>query len=495
MEEDILSLMEALTIQASDADPDPVAATSVGVAPAIQTLPLEDALSTACHGVNLGQKTEHQEETRDRFNFSPCLSATDPGLCTNVALEVSPGTHDGGNVGKKRSRKRRNKMKRKVYLSWPVTLETRESSTRQASVMEASFRKEPRRKGEKEKAVVPAQLWPKPASTWLPEASPVQPSLEEISVAARKKRKAQKRRHCRKRAKKNQKIESSPWPVTVQAWASFVNPELVQTSFTDFSPAAAAATAAGIEDDMSVFSLSKGTQTNIPGSPAPLLQAFWEEVAPDVNAKRKIKKKKHKGWQGKKDNALDHTWPLEIQAWAPFQAAAAPVQALSEDMSLQRECWPPLKSEKERECFLPWSEGTEEGSFSAIAPLQISLKEVPAMTFGQSKTEEAKRRPDTREEQFQGSEVLALESYQSWGNAEQYQGHQDKDDWDYSILDMLTQAECYCGDPFSEEGDKAPPVTGSDAYTSISEAETDRQEAEEDKGTFQTLCMGKWGGF
>ncbi|KAL6088866.1 hypothetical protein STEG23_003967 [Scotinomys teguina] len=488
MEEDILALMEALTTQASDTDPDPVDAASAGVAPPVQTLPLEDALSSACHGVNLEQKIAHQketEETREIFSFSPCLSASsDPDICTDVALEVSPDTNAGGNRGKKSSRKRRNKMKRKVYHPWPMTLETRESSASQASVIEAlSSKEQRRRKGEKEKPVALTQLWQKPASTLLPEASPVQPSLEGFSAAARKKGKAQNGQHCRKTAK-NQKAESSPWPLTVQAWASFANPELVQTSFTEFLPVANY----GIEDEVSFFNFSNGTQTDTLGSPAPLLQAFWEEVATDMNTKRKIKEEKHKGWQGTTDNALDHTWSPEIQAWVPLQAAAAaPVQAVYEDMSLQWECWPPLESEKERK-------GTEEGSFSAISPLQISLKEVPVMKFGQSETDEARRSPHTGEEQLQGSEMLALESYQCWGNVEQYQGDQNEDDWDYSILDLLTQAECYCGDHFSEEG-KAPPVTGSDAYTSISEAVTGRQEAEENKATFQTLWMGKWGGF
>lgn len=500
MEEDILTLMEALTTQASDTDSDPVAAGSVEVAPPIQTLPLEDALSTACHGVNLEQKNAHQkktEDTREMFSFSPCLSAEVPGPCTNVAPEVPSDTNGGANGGKKSSRKRRNRKKSmEVYLPWPVTLETRASSTSifccHASGMGALSSKEQGTRGGKEKTVVCAQFWQEPAGTLLPEASPVQPSLEAITVVDRKERKAQKRLYCKKRAKKNQKFESSPWPVTVQAWASFVRPELVQTRFQEPLPAAKY----GIKNNVSVLTLSKGTQADILGSPAPLGQASWEEVSPYGNTMKKIENK-NKGWQGKQDNGLDHSWPPEMQAWVPFQAAAAaPVQMPSEDKSLQWECWPPLESEKEKNSFIPWSEGTGEGSFfSATAPLQISLKEAPAMTTGQSETDKAKRNPETGEEQLQGSEVLALESYQSWGNAEKYQGNQDGDDWEYSILNLPPQADCYYKDPFLEEGGKAPTLAGSDAYTCISEADTGRQEAEENKITFQTLWMGKWGGF
>lgn len=82
MEEDILTLMEALTTQAIDTDPDPAAAASVAVGPPIQSFSLEEALSTACHGVNLGQKTAHPkktEETREMFGVCPCLSTAVPG--------------------------------------------------------------------------------------------------------------------------------------------------------------------------------------------------------------------------------------------------------------------------------------------------------------------------------------------------------------------------------------------------------------------------------
>lgn len=502
MDEDILTLMEALTTQANDTDPDPGVAASAGVALPIHTPPPEDALSTTYHEVKLEQKSIHKkmaEETREMFRFSSCLSADVPHPCTEVAPGASSRTNGGGNGEKKSSRKRRNRKKCQVFLSWPVTLQIQASSTNpfpcQASAMGAFFsNKEQRRKKEKEKTVLFAHFWQDSAGILLPEASPVQPSLEGISVEAKKERNAQKRHYCKRKAKKNQ-IKSSPWPVTVQAWASFVSPDPLETGFTESLLAADDE----IKDDVSVLSLSKGTQVNTPGSPAPLAQASWEEMAPDANAKRMIKKKKkHEGWQGKEDNAPDHTWPLEIQAWAPFQAAAAaddPVQTLREDMPLQWECWPLLKSEKQSKSFDPWSEGTEEGSVSGIAPLQISLKDSPAVESRQSKTAKAKRNPDTGEKQLQDSKALDLESYQSWGNAEKSQGGQDGDDWEYSILDLGTQAECYPGDLFSQEECKASTFAGSDAYTSVSESEIERQEAEDEKTTFQTLWMGKWGGF
>lgn len=505
MDEDILTLMEALTTQANDTDPDPGAPTSAGVALPIHTPPPEDTLYTTYHEVKVEQKSIQEkmaDETREMFRFSSCLSADVPHPCTEVAPEVSSRTNGGRSGEKKSSRKRRNRKKYQVFLSWPVTLQIQASSPNpfpcQASAMGALFsKKERRRKKEKEKAVLFAQFWQDSAGALLHETSPVQPSLEGISAEAKKERNAQNQHHCKRRAKKNQKIESSPWPVTVQAWASFVSPAPLKTSFSESLPAANA----GIQDDVSVLTLFKGTQVNTPGSPAPLVQASWEEMAPDANAKRKIKKKKkHEEWQGKEDNVPGHTWPLEIKAWAPFQAAAAaavddPVHALREDMPLQWECWPPLKSEKKSKPFVPWSEGTEEGSVSAIGPLQISLKGSSAVASRQPKTAKAKRNPDTGEEQLRDSQALGLESYQSWGNAEKFQGGQDGDDWEYSILDLGTQADCYPGDLFSQERCEASTSAGSDAYTSVSEAEIERQEAEDDKTTFQTLWMGKWGGF
>jgi hypothetical protein len=192
-----------------------------------------------------------------------------------------------------------------------------------------SSKEQGRKEREKGKStVLLAQFWQESAGTLLPEASPVQPSM-----AAKKERNVQKRPHWKKRAEKTQKIESSPWPVTVQVWASFVSPDPVQTSFTESLPAAHN----GLKHDVSVLTLSKGTRINSLGSPVPLVQASWEEMAPGADAKREIKKnQKHKGCQGKKDNDQDHTWPLEIQAWVSSQAAAAAAAADNPVQTLKR---------------------------------------------------------------------------------------------------------------------------------------------------------------
>ena len=87
----------------------------------------------------------------------------------------------------------------------------------------------------------------------------------------------------------------------------------------------------------------------------------------------------------------------------------------------------PGGKKKSSECFVPWSEDKEEGS-SAIAPLQMSLKSVPAVKRNQSKTAKAKRNPDAGEEKVQSSRALGLESYQSWRKPEKSQDDQDGDD-------------------------------------------------------------------
>lgn len=148
---------------------------------------------------------------------------------------------------------------------------------------------------------------------------------------------------------------------------------------------------------------------------------------------------------------------------------------------------------KQKQVFYSLVWGHRRGALLSNSSL-IVLTEGGTCSENRAVPEEAKSSPDTLEEQLQGSEGLVLESYQSWGKAEKYQGDQDGDNWEYSILDLSTQADCYYRDPFSEEGGQAPNLAGSNAYTSISQEETGKWEAEEDKATFQTLWMGKWGG-
>jgi hypothetical protein len=130
--------------------------------------------------------------------------------------------------------KRRNKKKKAVASPWPMTVQAWESFTDPAPVQSIFTRASPSAKdgatmgpksrGQKDKNAgmfnftfnqgTEAGASGKPAGAQ-------QASLKGAASAANTKRKVVKRNRWRRRNRKDRYVPASPWPLTVQAWASF----------------------------------------------------------------------------------------------------------------------------------------------------------------------------------------------------------------------------------------------------------------------------------
>ena len=115
MEKDILAHMEALTTQANDADS---AAAYTGAPPTIQTV-LEDTNLDASSGGNVGQESmgpREGDEVEKMSNLSLCqdmeAEAPQPQAAPDQAIWQRANIR--GRIGKKNSRKRRNRKERKM---------------------------------------------------------------------------------------------------------------------------------------------------------------------------------------------------------------------------------------------------------------------------------------------------------------------------------------------------------------------------------------------
>lgn len=144
-------------------------------------------------------------------------------------------------AGQKDNRKGRNKNKKKMMASpWPLRVQVWGSSTEPCQLPTAPARASEvaddgvnvglRRRGQKAKkgktSVVTYQT--AQASTPWPAVAPGQGSLEEVSFA-NDGGNVGKKSSSKKKKKKNKRVFSSPWPLTVQAWASFTYTSLVHT--------------------------------------------------------------------------------------------------------------------------------------------------------------------------------------------------------------------------------------------------------------------------
>lgn len=519
MDKDLSAHMEALITQASDIDPATRAAGALTVAaPPVQT-PLEDTPPTASHGVNVGQKSVGQKDNDEMekvSDFSLCPSADADGPCPDLALvhaaleEASCAADGGENVGKKNSRKRRNKKESKmVYLPLPLTLQTRASSAAQflsqTGVMEsfpiANVGQASNEQRWDEMSVL-SQPWEALDGALLPDTSPVQSSLEEASVTTTEENKVQQISRQKGKNKKNKKIAGGPWPLTVQAWVSFTGPDPEQTIITGPSPIVNDAVSIGLksrghrwEDSMSILTLSQDTDFGDSSSVAALRQVSLEELSSAPNSEANIgKKRKRKRRHRKRKNALAHLWPLTVQAWASF-TEAEPAQTLLQRKPPGRESWPQLeKYEEGTKSVIPWSEGTQTGPpCSVMSSLQTSFEEASLLEDIQTKLKELRRRPGKRDEgQLQKSIELTLESCQGWGNGERYPG--DQNFWECTVMNFARQVDCcYCGELCSQERMEA--LTLTKAHTHISTSVMGMQGPEKEGAESQTIWMRKWESF
>ncbi|KAG3272734.1 hypothetical protein H1C71_030980 [Ictidomys tridecemlineatus] len=519
MNKDFSARMEALITQASDIDPATTAAGALtGVVPPVKTL-LEDAPLTASHGVNVGQKSVGQkdnDEMKKVCDFSLYLSAEADGPCPDLALvhaaleEDSCAADGEDNVGKKTSRKRRNKKESKiVYLPLPLTLQTRASSAAQFLSQSCAMESFPianvgQASNEQrwDETSVLAQPWEALNGAVPPETSPGQSSLEEASVTTNEENKVQQKSKSKGKNKKNEKIAGGPWPLTVQAWVSFTGPNPAQTSITRPSPIVNDAISIGpksrgqrCEDSMSILTLSQDTDGGDSSSFVALGRASLEELSSAPNSEANVgKKRKRKRRHRKRKNALAHLWPLTVQAWASF-TEANPAQTLLQGKPLGRESWPQLeKCEEERKSVIPWSEGTQTGPpCSIMASLQTSFEGASLLEDIQTKLKELRRRPVKRDEgQLQNSIELTLESCQGWRNAERYP--RDQNFWECTVMNFARQVDCcYCGELCSQERMEA--LTLTKAHTHISTSVMGMHGPEKEGAESQTIWMGKWESF
>nr|XP_012606802.1 uncharacterized protein LOC105863842 [Microcebus murinus] len=524
MEKDILAHRKALTTQASDTDP-------VTAAPPVRT-PLGDASTAASRGVNVGQKSVGQKENDEMGKMSvlglcPSAEAGSPfpevALAHVVSEGASSAANSGGSIGKKNRRKRRNRKESKgLCLPWPLTLHTSASSASpvldQTSATGAlpvadnvrQESREPRRTGKKGNSSVLSKSRKATAGTLRPAASPVQPPHEGASLAANGEIKRGQKNSHRRRTKKSRKAVASPWPLTIQAWASFKASTPVQTVFAGpdsnngVNAGHQSRGQSGDADKMSLFTLGQSAKAGAPCSAEAPEEASLDGTPPATNSGEKVGKKKRRRRRNRKDkNALARPWPMTVQAWVSFTAADSVQTVFQEEplaastgVNVGQKSWSQLAdSEEETKSVLPWSVWEEaDAPFSAAASLQTSLEEAPFLDDIYINLNKPIGRPVRvdEEQQLQESAEQDLEYFQSWRNAERYQ--EDQDFWECTVMNLARQVDChYCGELCSQERMEALTLTKACAH--ISTSVMGMQGTEKERVESQTLWMEKWGGF
>ncbi|KAF6390306.1 hypothetical protein mRhiFer1_007880 [Rhinolophus ferrumequinum] len=521
MEKDIVTHTDASTTQASSTDS---AAAPEGALPAVQSS-FEDSTLAASSGENVGQKSMGQgenDEMEKRSVFRMCPSVETAALCRrvtpgHVALQKANSRR---NTGKKNSHKRRNRRKSEdVYLPWPLTLQTQVSSAvpvlgqtcvvgalpvANTGVNVVHENREPMGNGEKENVSVLTETCKVSAGALLPAASPVLPSPEGGSLADNGEIKLGKRNSQKGKNHKNKKIMASPWPLTVQAWASFTSPAQVQASF--------AGTSSSNIDEVNVEHGSRGqkgeiakravatlyqsTQASAPGPTVALGQASLDGTPlvadSGINARKKHRWKRR---NRKEKSDLAHPWPLTVQAWASF-TTAGPVQTPLQDKSpasmvvnVGQDGWPQLENEEVTKFIIPWPVTVQTG-----API---LATVPGQAYPQGalflEDMQTRRRPGWGVgEQVQSSAEQMVEPYQVWRHPERYLGHQNF--WECTVMNFARQVDyCYWREICSQERMQALTLNG--AHTHISTSMMGMQGPERERAESQTVYMGRWEGF
>lgn len=474
MEKDILAHMEALTTQANDADS---AAAYTGAPPTIQTV-LEDTNLDASSGGNVGQESmgpREGDEVEKMSNLSLCLDmeaeAPRPQAAPNHAIWQRANIRE--HIGKKNSRKRRNRKERKmVYLPCPLTLRTRASSAApvlghapvlaplleddiEVSVEDEAW--EQRQSGEGKKASTLSQSRMAPAGALLPAGSPTQSSAEWDSLVDNQEIKLEQENSHKGRNKKN-KILRSPWPLTVQAWASYTIPGPLPTA-----PAGASAVAndgVNVElrsrdrkeekDKMSLVTSYQSAQAGSPCSDVASGHGSLEEVSFAKDGLNVGEKSGCTRRDRKDQSVLSPSWPLTVQAWTSFRAKDAVQTLLQGESSMasvrinkDQKNWPQVENGKEEaKPILPCPVRDQaDASFAAKALGQDSFEGTSALEDLFSKLSQGRSGSQRGEEsQVQGSAETSLEPSQDWRNTERCPG--DKDLQECVVMNFARQVDC-----------------------------------------------------
>ena len=432
MEKDILAHMEALTTQAKDTDS---AAAYKGAPPAIQTV-LEDANLDASSGGNVGQESmgpREGDEVEKMSNLSLCqdMEAEAPRPQAAPDHAIGQRANIRGRTGKKNSRKRRNRKERKmVYLPCPLTLRTRASSAapvlghapvlgpllEDVSVEGETW--EQRENGEGKKASILSQSRMALAGALLPAASPTQSYAEWNSLVDNQEIKVGQENSHKGRNKK--KIMCSPWPLTVQAWASYTDPGPLPTAPLPTAPTGASAVAddgvnTGLrsrdrKEEKDKMSLVTSYQSAQAGSPCldvasrhgPLEEVSFAKDGLNVGEKSGCTKRDRKD-----QSVLSPSRPLTVQAGTSFRAKDG-VQTLlqgessmaSVRMNTGQKGWPQVGNGKEEaKSILPCPVRVQaDASFAAKALGQDSFEGTSALEDRFSRLSQSKRGPQQGEE-------------------------------------------------------------------------------------------------
>lgn len=527
MEKDILSLMEAQMTQASNTHS---AATPTRDVPTVQSL-LEDATCSASSGENVGQKSMGQGENDDkekRSVLSLCLSAEAGALspCLTPAQAALQEAKSKRNTGKKYNHARKNTVENKsVRLPPFLTRQTRASPKAlvlgQTSVVgampiantEVNVMKENRgqkQSGEKKKVLVFTKPYKVAAGALLPAASPVQPSPEEDCQADNGEIEVGKKNsHKGKKLKKKNNV-ASPWPLTVQAWASFTGPTQVQMPFASkidkVNEKHESRDQKGETDKRSNVTSHQSTEAGAPGSTVALSHASLAEAPLAADSGTNVEKKSR--WlkrNGKDKRDLASPWPLTVQAWASF-TTPGPAKTVfqgkpsagSMAVNMGQNRWPPIERNEEAvRSILPYPVRVQPGaSILATAPGHASFEGTTLLGDMHFNMSQAGRSPEWgAEQQVQSNAPQMVAQYPGWRHPETHLGHQDFPG--YTMMNFARPVDyCYLGDVYLPERMRA--VTMNQAHPHPhphgNAPVMGMQGPERERAESQIVWMGPWGG-
>lgn len=317
-----------------------------------------------------------------------------------------------------------------VYLPCPLTLRTRASSAapvlghapvlgpllEDVSVEGETW--EQRENGEGKKASILSQSRMALAGALLPAASPTQSYAEWNSLVDNQEIKVGQENSHKGRNKK--KIMCSPWPLTVQAWASYTDPGPLPTAPLPTAPAGASAVAddgvnTGLrsrdrkeeKDKMSLVTSYQSAQAGSPCSDVasrhgPLEEVSFAKDGLNVGEKSGCTKRDRKD-----QSVLSPSRPLTVQAGTSFRAKDG-VQTLlqgessmaSVRMNMGQKGWPQVGNGKEEaKSILPCPVRVQaDASFAAKALGQDSFEGTSALEDRFSRLSQSKRGPQQGEE-------------------------------------------------------------------------------------------------
>ncbi|XP_058514634.1 uncharacterized protein LOC131478524 [Ochotona princeps] len=503
MEKDVLAHNMVQTTQAGDTAP--TEATTGTEAPPLAQTALQDAPSTANPGINVGHKSMGQEEKAEsgrKSHVSLSVNVPDVALI-HVTSETPSSVGDSGeNVGKKSSRKRRNKKEGKIlYLPWSLMLHSRTTSVSHSLGQKCTSQDMPHtgerlksKSGAKDTASVLTQPWESLAGTLLPATNPVQPSLSKNFLRYNEKIKVGHKGSLMDKDEERTKVVASPWPLTVQAWASFTGPAPGQPRASEVSEIQQKSNSPKGEQARAANLTSRANaKAGVTSSSWALGQTSRERTYPTGKSRENMEGPSRLGRGGRRNkSAHRHLWPLTVQAWASF-AAAPPVQthpqkeppAAKTNVNVEWGSQTHPTGEGDTTTFLPWSSGAQTSScLPATARLHTLFGGTPFLEL--SKIREMIKKGD--EQHWQSSAEPTPQSCQGWKTEERGPG--DHDCWGRVVRNLPRQADAYYyGEFYSRE--RSYHGTSTETHSHMDTLGMGMQRRERERTESQTTWMKK----